>query len=58
MLKKAVNRIRLNDAHLDEEEREKEERKMRQKQETRANARQRLEEISEVDEDRIEESSR
>jgi hypothetical protein len=57
-LKRAVNRIRLNDARLDEEYREKEEREIKQKQETKAISRQRLKEISEVDEDRIEESSR
>ena len=55
-LKKEVKRIWLNDAEEERKRQEKEEREMRQKHQARAIARKRLEEISEVDEDRIEES--
>jgi hypothetical protein len=55
-LKRAINKIRFEDAKEERERQEKEEREMREKQQAIAIARQRLEEISEVDEDRIEES--
>ncbi len=54
-LKREINRIWLKDAEEERKRQEKEEREMRKKQQARAIARQRLDEISEVDEDRIEE---
>ncbi len=55
-LKKAINIIWLKDAKEERERQEKEERKIKQNQQARAIACQRLEEISEVDEEKIEES--